>query len=90
MSSDDFEPGGIAETLEQLVPEENQAAGLVAERLVVDMPLELYVRQQPGGSLRIETSAPTQRIRTSVLPVFHRMRVVMQAEPGEGQPVEPA
>ena len=65
---------GLAETVEGLVP---AAAGvpLVAERITVDMPVEFYVRAGADGRPRIETTAPTQRIVTSVLPVFHRVRV---------------
>jgi hypothetical protein len=74
---------GLAETILSLVPAAaQQPPGFHAERLRVDMPLELYVRQH-DGQLHIESSAPTQLVATTVLPVFHRVSLVMQADPEE-------
>lgn len=70
---------GLAETILQLIPEDNSTAfGLWVDRLHVDMPLELYVRCREGR-WALESSAPTQRIKTAVLPVFHRVAINLQA-----------
>ena len=87
MLDDELRPGGIAETVEQLIPATDPHSRLWAERLDIDMPIELYVRQSAGQPLTIETSAPSQRIRTSVLPVFHRLHIVIEADPTEDAPV---
>jgi hypothetical protein len=76
---------GLAETILELIPDADpQARGLYVERLSVELPLELYVRRG-DGQWRIESSAPTQRIQTTVLPVFHRVTLVMQARAEEAK-----
>ena len=88
MLDDEQRPGGLAETVEQLLPPTDQSARLWAERVEIEMPIELYVRQSEGHALSIEASAPSQRIRTSILPVFHRLHIVIEADSTEDAPVD--
>jgi hypothetical protein len=70
---------GLAETILQLIPEEDpDARSYWIDRLRVEMPLELYVRRRRGG-WELESSAPTQRVKSAVLPVFPRVSIVLQA-----------
>jgi hypothetical protein len=50
------------------------------ERVEVDLPLEVRVGRDASGALTVSATAPTQKFRTSVLPVFHRVRVSIEAE----------
>ncbi|NIJ21102.1 hypothetical protein FHS95_002805 [Sphingomonas naasensis] len=52
-------------------------AGL--ERITVDMPIECDLLSGGGAVLALGASPPTQRIETSLLPVFHRLRVTLAA-----------
>ena len=76
---------GLAETIMQLIPENDSAApGLWIDRLRIEMPLELYVRRREGR-WALESSAPTQRVKTAVLPVFHRVTVELRANAEEAK-----
>jgi len=48
--------------------------------LALDLPVELSVRPGTDGRLTVLASPPTQRIATTVLPVFHRMRLRIERE----------
>jgi hypothetical protein len=54
-------------------PQTGQA--MTIEQLTVDMPIELKVAVNPDGTVNVKGSPPTQLIQTTVMPVFHRMRV---------------
>lgn len=54
-------------------PQTGQA--MTIEQLTVDMPIELKVTANPDGTVNVKGSPPTQLIKTTVMPVFHRMRV---------------
>ena len=75
---------GLAETILQLIPDESDAPGLLVERVRVDMPVELYVRRHEGR-WQLESSAPTQRIKTGLLPVFHRVAIALAAGAQEAE-----
>lgn len=61
--------------------DESELLGYPAVRsLSLDLPVELSVGRGPDGRLTVLASPPTQRIATSFLPVFHRMRVHIQRE----------
>ncbi|WP_404338215.1 hypothetical protein AB2M62_04700 [Sphingomonas sp. MMS12-HWE2-04] len=69
----------VGELMDVIDPED--PAGL--ERITVDMPLELDLLSGGGQILALGASPPTQRIETSILPVFHRLRVTLAAQPIE-------
>jgi hypothetical protein len=74
----------LAETLLQLIPDQVSAdRGLWVDRVHVEMPIELYLRRGEEH-WQLETSAPTQRIKTAVLPVFHRITLTLQVDTEEG------
>lgn len=45
------------------------------DTLVLDLPVELEVYQQRDGGVRLGAAPPTQYHETTVMPVFHRLRV---------------
>ena len=51
--------------------------GVLLERLVVDSPVELQVRVAADGSVVLGTAPPRQALETTVMPVLHRLRVVV-------------
>lgn len=72
-----------------LIPFGDFLAGLVAldpqvgddqmtlwvERMNLELPVELGIGWDERGQLAVEASPPTQHLATSVLPVFHQLRV---------------
>lgn len=50
------------------------------DRVVVDMPLELQTRTAQSGEVTLETSPPRQALATTVMPVLHRIRLVVEVD----------
>jgi hypothetical protein len=48
---------------------------MTIEQLTVDMPIELKVIVNPDGTVNVKGSPPTQLVQTTVMPVFHHMRL---------------
>lgn len=48
----------------------------------LELPIELAVRIDEGGEVRVEGSPPRQQTETTILPVFHRLklRVMLDAD----------
>ena len=63
-------------------------ATMHVERLELELPCELQVLQAPDGALTIGGSAPTQRVETTVMPVFHRVAVTVVRQPGAAEAVD--
>lgn len=56
---------------------------MTIEQLTVDMPIELKVTVNPDGTCTIKGSPPTQLVQTTVMPVWHQMRLRVVREDGE-------
>ena len=73
----------LADLLHTLTDSEKQrvdpATGqvLTVEQINVNMPIELRINVDEGGQVSLQGSAPTQRTKTTVLPVFHQMQVTI-------------
>ena len=66
---------GLSELIEMLVEPALATEGdLSVEEMTVDLPVELQLTED-AGRLGLFGSAPTQQIATSVLPVWHRVRL---------------
>ena len=48
---------------------------LTVEQLQVEMPIELRVTVADDGSVSLQGAPPTQRTETTILPVFHQMKL---------------
>lgn len=56
---------------------------MTIEQLTVDMPIELKVMVNPDGTCIVTGSPPTQGIQTTIMPVWHQMRLRVVREDGE-------
>ena len=71
----------LGDVIDELVPLSPEGPVRIrTERVEVDLPLEVRVGRDESGALTVRATAPTQKFRTSVLPVFHRVRVSIEAE----------
>lgn len=68
----------IDETAEEL-----SAGSLSIDELSVASPMELEVLVDDDGTLRLTGSTPTQWTETTVLPVFHAIRLTIARSDGE-------
>ena len=53
---------------------------MTVETLKLDMPVELGVNVDEGGQLQLRGAPPTQSIATTIMPVFHRLRLQVTRE----------
>lgn len=56
---------------------------MTIEQLTVDMPIELKVTVNPDGTIQVKGSPPTQLVNTTVMPVWHQMRLRIVREDDE-------
>jgi len=61
-------------------PQANEAMGMIVSDVTVDLPVELDV--DVLGVMR--GSTPTQYTETTVMPVFHRLRLRIEASDDDG------
>jgi hypothetical protein len=89
--ADEDDPSPVGELLEALtafLDEANEAderGWAMVERMRVTMPIEFYVRSDPGGSGRVTAlqGRPSSRTLTSVMPVLHGFTVVVEVDRAE-------
>ncbi len=75
----------LIETLtdyEKEIVDPNTGQAMTIEQLQVDMPIELRVSVAEDDTVTLKGSAPTQRVATTVLPVFHRLKLRVVKEGG--------
>ena len=81
----------LADVMDQLTgweePLEDATLGhrLTVDALKLNMPVELRVEVDDGGDIIVKGAAPTQTVETTVMPVFHRMRLCLEVDE-EGLP----
>ncbi len=77
MSEERFEKdlGPLSEFILGLVDWPVEEAAMTLDEARLDLPIELAVRIDDDGTVRVEASPPLQQIETTVLPVFHRMKL---------------
>ena len=76
----------FADMLQQLVdygepledPLSNQA--MMIEKVKVEMPVEFKVLVDDDGKATLKSNAPTQSTETTIMPVFHRMKLTVQLD----------
>lgn len=64
--------------------------GAAIAALEIALPLELDLLIGGDRVLALGASPPTQRIETTVLPVFHNLRVTLMADEMEGEDADTA
>ncbi|WP_017661028.1 hypothetical protein [Baaleninema simplex] len=60
---------------EDLLEDPDSNSTMHVESIDIKMPLELQVNADESGEVSIGGSAPTQTIETTVMPVFHRLKL---------------
>lgn len=62
----------------------DEAVGLACSvtEIKVDMPVEMVIRVDDSGTVRLASAPPTQQIATTIFPVLHRMRLGLVGEHG--------
>jgi hypothetical protein len=76
----------FADMVQQLVdygepledPLSNQS--MMIEKVKVEMPVEIKVLVDDDGTTTLKSNAPTQSTETTIMPVFHRMRLTVELE----------
>ena len=76
----------FADMIQQLVdygepledPLSNQA--MMIEKVKVEMPVEFKVLVDDDGKATLKTNAPTQSTETTIMPVFHRMKLTVELD----------
>lgn len=67
--------GGCAEAIDAT------EGSIDLERLVVETPIELRTVPAADGTVSVGVAPPRQALETTVMPVLHRLRVVVVAQP---------
>lgn len=73
----------FGEMIEGFIPDEplgvdrRSGHSLHVDRVRVDLPVEIDVHVDDDGRVRIRSSPPSQHVKTSVMPVFHQMRLTI-------------
>jgi hypothetical protein len=52
----------------------------IVEQVEIDMPVEIRVEVNEQGQVKLTGSPPTQRTETTILPVFHQMKIRISRE----------
>ncbi len=79
----------FADLVEKLVDYDKQIVDPVTgfvmtiEQVIVDLPVEVRVEVNEDGTVQVKGSPPTQIFETSIMPVFHRMKLRVAREDGE-------
>lgn len=63
-------------------PEAGGEVMFAVGEIKADMPFELDVLQEQGV-WQLDAAPPTQKIETTVMPVFHRLRIRVSLDDGE-------
>jgi hypothetical protein len=57
---------------------------MTVEQVKLDMPVEINIAVDDQGKVTLQGSPPTQRTETTILPVFHQLKLrVVRDEDGE-------
>lgn len=54
---------------------QNDVCSMSIERIILEMPFELEVKTGSNGDIVLGSSPPTQKIETTFMPVFHRIKM---------------
>ncbi|NET56056.1 MAG: hypothetical protein F6K47_07750 [Symploca sp. SIO2E6] len=79
----------LAEVVEQLtdwdeiLTDSQTGSTMHIEAMKLEMPLELRIQADATGNLSLNGSAPTQTIETTIMPVFHRLKLGVEVDYGD-------
>lgn len=75
--------GALAVATQPIVDAQS-GAGMFVESLQISMPFELDVHLDAGGCVSLAGSPPTQYTETTILPVFHQLKLRVVTEMSHG------
>lgn len=55
--------------------DENTGLAMTVENVNLNMPVEIGITVDDNGKVTLSGSPPTQRTKTTILPVFHQMKI---------------
>lgn len=55
--------------------DENSGLSMTVENVNLDMPVEIGITVDDDGKVQLKGSPPSQRTKTTILPVFHQMKI---------------
>ncbi|MDJ0590877.1 MAG: hypothetical protein QNJ72_12910 [Pleurocapsa sp. MO_226.B13] len=76
----------FADMVQQLVdygePLEDPVADrtMAIEKVKVEMPVEIKVSVDDDGQASLKSNAPTQSTETTIMPVFHRLKLTVELD----------
>ncbi len=79
----------LAEVVEQLtdwdeiLADPQTGSTMQLEAVKLEMPLELRIQADETGKLSLNGSAPTQTTETTIMPVFHRLKLHVEVDRGD-------
>jgi hypothetical protein len=79
----------VSQLMEELTAYEKQIVdpktgyALILEQITVDTAIELKVIVNSDGTVELKSAPPTQLFQTTIMPVFHHMRLRVVREDGE-------
>ena len=79
----------LAEVVEQLtgwdeiLADPQTGSTMHVEAVKLEMPLELRIQADQTGKLSLNGSAPTQTTETTIMPVFHRLKLRVEVDRGD-------
>lgn len=53
---------------------------MMIEKVKVEMPVEIKVLVEDDGTTTLKSNAPTQSTETTIMPVFHRMKLTVELD----------
>ncbi len=53
---------------------------MAIERVKVDLPVEINVLVDDDGQASLKSNAPTQNTETTIMPVFHRLKLTVELD----------
>lgn len=66
--------------IEGLLVSEEEAMVMQAEKVSLDIPIQLDLRVQEDGTVVIGTSPPLYYVETTIMPVFHQMQLNIEID----------
>ena len=57
---------------------------MAIEKVKVEMPVEIKVLVDDDGQASLKSNAPTQSTETTIMPVFHRLKLTVELDRDQG------
>lgn len=64
--------------------DESWRQGIYIEQMSIELPIEIEIAVEDTGSVRLAGSPPTQYTETSIMPIFHQLKLYIVAQKANG------